>query len=781
MCKRTPSEGIGRCAVVGALLITLMAAAFASASLEWDGSRTVPVHTIPLYGEDEQLIVPQYKSSLPVSCKATCGLCHDHAAISKGWHFNAMDSSIPPGRPGEPWVWIDEKTGTQIPVSHRDWPGTYKPEELGMTPWAFTKLFGRHSPGGIQTAPENDNDLEARWEVSGKLEINCLGCHNNSPRQDMTEWAKQIGRENFQWAGTAAAGLGDVGGMASRIWGTWSVYDGPNRDDPDYAVPPYVKYDASMFDRKHRCRLNITTEPKDSNCLHCHSVTIAGSHKSDNPGDVHASAGLTCVKCHSNGIKHHIAQGYEGEAEVSGGSHSMDTSCRACHTAEAGAQSPMVGRHGAPIAAHRGLPEVHLEEIACTTCHSGPWPGESLTRVRTSRANRLGIHGAARWFTDAPAIVEPVFLRGESGKIEPHRMMWPAFWASSEGGSLTPLDPEGVLEVAGAILQPAKQAGDILSALASSPEAKGTPVLVLGDKVYQRNVDGELDLLKAEAVDLSQMASRWWGRLVDGAVIAVTPAFDPAKFDPAENDKDAEKEGLILAAMDSLENTAKEGAVPVIVAGGKVFLRNTEGFIDAEPLADKSFETADRTVWAWKTGSDLAPILSEFASRSIQGTTGHEATLTEEQVAAVLGILGGDHAYVSGGKLFKRSEDGKLVASDDPAAAPVTWALAHDVRPAGQSLGANGCTDCHATGAPFFFASVEGIGPLQTDSLYQKDMHELQGIDDDLHELYGRAFVLRRWLGIALIAACALVGCVVLLYALAGLSRLLKLISREAA
>lgn len=781
MSKLTPSVGIGRCAVGAALFITFTAAVFSSASLEWDGSRTVPVHTIPLYGEDEQLIVPQYKGSLPMSCKTTCGACHDHAAISKGWHFNAMDSSIAPGRPGEPWVWVDEKTGTQIPISHRDWPGTWKPEELGMTPWAFTRTFGRHSPGGIQTAPEEDDDIGARWEVSGKLEINCLGCHNASPRQDMTEWAKQIGRENFRWAATAAAGLGDVGGMASRIWSTWSVYDGPNRDDPDFAVPPYVKYDSMMFNRKHRCRLNITIEPKDGNCLHCHSVTRVGSHKSDSPGDVHSSAGLTCVKCHSNGIKHHIAQGYEGEAEVSGGLKSTDTSCRACHIAETGAQSAMVGRHAAPIAAHRGLPEVHLEKIACTTCHSGPWPGESLARVRTSRANSLGIHGAARWFTDAPAIVEPVFLRGESGKIEPHRMMWPAFWARSEGGSTTPLDPDVVMEVAQDILQPAKQAGGILAAFASDPEAKGTPVLVLDGNVYERNVDGELDLLTDETIDVSKMTNTWWGRLVDGTVAAITPAFDPAKFSPADDDKDAEKEGHIIAAMDLLESSAKDGDVPVLVAGGKVFFRDTEGFISTEPVADKSFKSTARAVWAWKTTADLAPVLSDLASRSIQGTTGHEAALTEEQVSAVLELLAGDHAYVSGGKVFKRSQDGKLVASDDPVAAPVTWALAHDVRPAAQALGANGCEDCHATGSPFFFASVQGIGPMQTASIYKKAMHELQDIDDELHELYGCAFVLRRWLGIALIAACAFVGAVVLLYALAGLSRLLKLISKEAA
>lgn len=781
MCKQTPRTGVGRCAVVTALCIASMGAVFASASSEWDGSKTVPVHTIPLYGEDEQLIVPEYKQSLPMSAKVSCGTCHDYEAISKGHHFNAMDASAAAGRPGEPWVWVDEKTGTQIPISSRDWPGSWQPEDIGMSRWDFAKTFGRHSPGGIEAGAGTDIDTESRWEVSGQLEINCLGCHNASRRQDMSEWAMQIERENFRWAATAAAGIGDVGGMASRIWGTWSVYDGPNRDDPDYAVPPYVKYDTDKFDRKHRCQFSISTEPRDASCLHCHSATTVGSVKSENPGDVHSSSGLTCVKCHSNGIDHNISRGYEGETKASGCPKSADTSCRACHIRESGTQSAMLGRHGAPVAKHQGMPEVHLEEIACTTCHSGPWPGESLSRVRTSRANRMGIHGAARWFTDAPAIVEPVFLRGESGKIEPHRMMWPAFWASTEGDSTLPVDPDDIMKIASDLLQPAKQSGNILATFATDPDAKGIPVLVLNGKIYKENVDGELELLKDDSIDISGMTRAWWGRLVEGTVTPIAPEFDPEKFNPVDNPEDEDKEGVIIAAIDILGRDVEDGVVPVLVSGGKIFFKDEEGFIANTPLADKSIAATDRAVWAWETETGLTPFLSELGARSIEGTVSKEATLTEEQVSAVLARLGENHSYVSSGKLFQRAKDGGLVASDHPVAAPVSWALAHDVRPAAQSLGANGCTDCHATGSPFFFANIQGLGPLQTASFYKKAMHELQGIDDELHELYGRAFVLRRWLGIALVAACALVGAVVLLFALAGLSRLLKLVSREAA
>jgi formate dehydrogenase subunit gamma len=45
-------------------------------------------------------------------------------------------------------------------------------------------------------------------------------------------------------------------------------------------------------------------------------------------------------------------------------------------------------------------------------------------------------------------------------------------------------------------------------------------------------------------------------------------------------------------------------------------------------------------------------------------------------------------------------------------AGPVLWPLAHEVRPEEQSLGAAGCTECHAEDAPFFEAIMAGTGPL---------------------------------------------------------------------
>ena len=113
-----------------------------------DGSPVIPVHRLPVMNEYGEKIAPAYARSLPFSARETCGVCHDYAKISGGWHFNAGAGSVPAGRPGEPWVWLDSYTGMQLPLSSRDWKGCRSPESVGLTDWQFVKRFGRHTPGG---------------------------------------------------------------------------------------------------------------------------------------------------------------------------------------------------------------------------------------------------------------------------------------------------------------------------------------------------------------------------------------------------------------------------------------------------------------------------------------------------------------------------------------------------------------------------------------------------------------------------------------------------------
>jgi hypothetical protein len=240
--------------------------------LQWNGSETVPVHLIPLKDEYDQPIIPTEGNSLPFSSRFTCAPCHDYNVIKQGLHFSGGNPDLS-GRAGEPWFWLDKKTGTVLPLSYQKWKGTWDPNELGINPWDFTLLFGRHmTGGGILEPAENEMSPTSRWNVSGKVEINCMGCHNASRIQNHSEWAKQILRENFRWAASASAGLGEVGGMASRLSATWDLFDGPNLDDSEWAVVPFVRYNSSLFNSNHQVFFDITDQSSDGRCLTCHSV-----------------------------------------------------------------------------------------------------------------------------------------------------------------------------------------------------------------------------------------------------------------------------------------------------------------------------------------------------------------------------------------------------------------------------------------------------------------------------------------------------------------------------
>ncbi len=754
---------------------------------QWDGYRGTPVHRIPLLDEDGLDIVPEKAHELPFSVEHTCGPCHEYSTISGGLHFSSSSKDAPAGRPGEPWIWVDRPTGTWLPMSYRRWPGVWRPDELGISPWRFTQLFGRHMPGGDMAEPADDIvSPESRWDVSGKVEINCLGCHNGSPQQDQSTWAIQMARENFRWAATAASGLGDVTGMASRMHDAWLVYDGLDPDNSVWALAPTVRYDLAQFDSKRHARFDIAHKPPDERCLYCHSAAPAIRRQWEMDTDVHSAAGMQCADCHRNGLDHKMIRGYEQEWEMSGDRTVAQFTCSGCHlgTAETRDGSVAAGRFGAPRPKHSGLPAVHIEKLTCTVCHSGARPTATLTRVRTSRANRLGIYGKARWDTAAPYIGEPVFAKGEDGKLTPCRIMWPAFWARLNGAQVEPLLPDDVAPVARGILDAEEQTARVLAAFsvglaelasaANEPEAGGEAVLVAAGKVYHCNVDGRLDVVPY-AGDAA-VAGPVWAREVNGSIVPLVPDIDPAE--PA---LDVDVEMRILALLGALELDETLEAEPVVMRGNKVYRRTFEGLLETFERNDVS---ADALTWGWLEADSISPLVPAFVLRAVMETAGVEQSFTEEQVALMLKALadgketqGGstnEFGYVSGGKLFRLDSSGALIATDSPAAEPYLWPIAHDVRPATRSLGATSCAECHATNAPFFFGTVEAYGPLRTENVASMAAYELQEIDPTVTRLFGWTFRFRPLLKTVGFCASALVFAVLLLYGLAGLRVLCK-------
>jgi hypothetical protein len=748
---------------------------------KWDGNRTTPVHLIPLKDELDQPIIPTETNPLPFSSRYTCAPCHIYETIQKGLHFNA---SLSPnaGRAGEPWVWVDERTGTLLPLSHHKSKGSWDPAQIGLTAWDFTLLFGRHlAGGGISEPAESAVTPGSRWEVAGRIEINCLGCHNAVSRQDPSEWAKQVLRENFRWAATAASGLGEVGGMASRIRGTWDIYDGPDPDDTEWAVPPFVRYDRNLFDSRHRVLFDLSHKPADIRCLACHSVSPVGLAKYSFDEDVHTAAGLKCAGCHRNDLRHAMVRGYEGEAQDYPGLAGEDFTCAGCHLGneKAKGEEALAGRLGAPYPKHKGFPAVHFKRLSCTVCHSGPWPGKELTRVRTSRANRLGIYGVARWSTDLPAIIEPVYIRERNGKLAPNRLLWPAFWAEQKGKEMAPLQPQVISSAAGDLLKPEQGVVNILTAFSLSLESGRIAVLIQGGQIYEVNVDGGLD------------ASPYAGGMTSGVPVwAVKQGKDILplipQFDPEAEEIDPDVQTRVQEILESLAGAKGALGKPVLLYK-KALFQVTETYLEK---TESPVSPPASPELAWLVEGKTAPLVPDFELRTIAALAGSEQTLTEDQVKAVLEVLSKSPSqeegqaerrcvYISGGKLFRLDRDGRLEVVDDDAAGPVTWPLGHEVRPARQSLGVNGCKDCHRFGSPFLFRKAKGIGPLKTDRVKAISANAFMRLDRPYQALFGLSFVVRPLFKWVLFFSILVVGSILVLVFLLVLGRLSGLIEKR--
>lgn len=458
----------------------------ASVPSHYDGGKVPPVHRLEARDLVGDSIAPSDPNALPFSTRNTCSLCHDYDTIAGGWHFNAGETNVCPGRIGEPWFLADAATGVQLPLSLRDWPGVFKPADVGMDDFAFTRAFGRNLPGGGVACPDEEGMLSGRWNVSGGVEVNCFACHDKSGLYDHSEYVKQMSRENFAFAMSAAMAFGSVDGMASRMPEYWGLLNGPNKDDSIFRVPPRIAYDPAKFDTKNRMVFPVG-EPRNDNCLNCHGVAQAGLSRMEADQDVHLRAGMSCIDCHKNDVAHNINRGIEGKGKC-GMENSL--SCAGCHVVKGG----KAGRFGAPAPNHVGFPTVHFEKLSCTVCHSGVTKGGELGTVTTCRANRMGVYGRAKWLTAFPSIQEPVFVRNEkTGKIEPRRMVWPAYWGVRDGDGVKPLAVEKVAGIAGKTLSALKDVGAVLSLLDTDPNisAKGfRPVLAVDGKLYRANVDG---------------------------------------------------------------------------------------------------------------------------------------------------------------------------------------------------------------------------------------------------------------------------------------------------
>ena len=139
----------------------------------------------------------------------------------------------------------------------------------------------------------------------------------------------------------------------------------------------------------------------------------------------------------------------------------------------------------------------------------------------------------------------------------------------------------------------------------------------------------------------------------------------------------------------------------------------------------------------------------------------------------------GAAAYVSGGRAYYLDEKGKLVDVEHQSAQPYLWPIAHNVRPAAQSLGVRRCEDCHATDAPFFFGDVAVDTPVVSAKKAVKKMVEFQDVNPVYMKLFAMSFVFRPWLKVVAVVSCAFLGAVLILYVFKALAHILKVLCGE--
>jgi hypothetical protein len=411
------------------------------------GNFSRSVHVIKLFDENGYVIHEEDELLMPFSTGNTCGECHSINTISGGTHFDNLLNEETSGRQSEPFILFDPYTLTVIPLSYKGWPGTFNPKTVGLSPMKFMDLFGSHYTGGIISSDEylQHPDNFFRWEVSGKLEINCLICHDADPAYDAAEYSSQILKQNYRWAATAASGFAEVKGSAKKMPDNFDPFNTNTYADVDLRTspPPTVTYDFSKFNSDNKVFFDIErTVPKEK-CYYCHSSVTSSVPEEmylHNKEDVHLKAGMTCVDCHRNDLSHDMVKGYENEWREKRNRSVSAYSCEGCHIGNGNSDSPVNGNFGAPVPAHKGIPSVHFEKMTCTVCHAGSWPDGQTKLVKTSRSHKLGAHFAFKSEDAYPHIQSSVYVNNEYDKLELRNSVWASYWAVKRGEIIQPLD-----------------------------------------------------------------------------------------------------------------------------------------------------------------------------------------------------------------------------------------------------------------------------------------------------------------------------------------------------
>lgn len=324
----------------------------------------------------------------PYSPKQTCGAsgCHDYAKITRGFHFTQGQGETVPPEMASRWPWVLHPGNyggnwcSPAPLYRQLAPKkNSSARTIDMTSFDFvTATCGNCHPGGgpmeydrdgkrydermrdpsSGLVPGGDNGLDgdyykALWSRTGVIEADCLLCHQ--PGYGFAKRNSQLARLNFRWAATEGSGFGTVTGEVKA------------------GQVPSVHYDAARFNPDGTVIVHIAPEPRNETCLNCHGKPDwkkRGASFSART-DVHMKAGLRCVDCHAAGSRaadprirgreeHQFGKGDDPSGWVRNDLDNTVRSCESCH---------VQGWRNSPKARHDWLPPLHLQKLACQTCH----------------------------------------------------------------------------------------------------------------------------------------------------------------------------------------------------------------------------------------------------------------------------------------------------------------------------------------------------------------------------------------------------------------------------
>ena len=201
--------------------------------------------------------------------------------------------------------------------------------------------------------------------------------------------------------------------------------------------------------------------------------------------------------------------------------------------------------------------------------------------------------------------------------------------------------------------------------------------------------------------------------------------------------------GLGLATRDRNDHDA-----PLIA--GPIFARQDDGKIAPQRMVWPAF-------WARLDGKELKPLPLALVQKVARGVLpkvsknepAARAGLSPELMMKMFTALAADKqaqgtpVYVRNGSVFRAAGDDRIEITEHAAAREYLWPLGHDVRPAAQSLGIRGCTDCHAAGAAIYDGRVAVADDPEADTRPIDFMRQIRGDDPQLAQAWALGFRFR--------------------------------------